>query len=52
VLVASSGAAVADSLVVIEVIVLEDGLEVNRLDDVAEELNCDEEEGGGTLGMG
>ena len=65
-LLASSGAAVADVLVdvgrVIEVIVLEeddaelvdieeDGVELDRLDDIAEELNCEEEEGG-TLAMG
>ena len=65
-LLASSGAAVADVLVdvgrVIEVIVLEeddaelvdieeDGVEFNGLDDIAEELNCEEEEGG-TLAMG
>jgi hypothetical protein len=66
VLLASSGAAVADVLVdvgrVIEVTVLEeddaelvdieeDGVEFDRLDDIAEELNCEEEEGG-TLAMG
>ena len=66
-LLASSGTAVADVLVdvgrVIKVIVLEeddvelvdieeeDGVEFNRLDDIAEELNCEEEDGG-TLAMG
>jgi hypothetical protein len=55
VLLASSGTAVADvleeddaELVDIEE---EDEAELNRLDDTAEELNCEEEEGG-TLAMG
>ena len=56
VLLASSGTAVADVLVdvglVIKVIVLEeDEVEFNRLDDITEEPNCEEEEGG-TLAMG
>jgi hypothetical protein len=55
VLLASSGAAVAGvleeddaELVDIEE---EDGVEFNRLDDIAEELDCEEEEDG-TLAMG
>jgi hypothetical protein len=44
VLLASSGTAVADVLE-------EDEVEFNRLDDIAEEPNCEEEEGG-TLAMG
>jgi hypothetical protein len=61
VLLASSGTAVADVLVVLVVleeddaelvdIEEEDGVEFNGLDDTAEELNCEEEEEG-TLAMG
>jgi len=58
VLLASSGTAVADVLVVLEEddaelvdIEEEDGVEFNRLDDIAEELDCEEEEDG-TLAMG
>lgn len=57
-LLASSGTAVADVLVVLEEddaelvdIEEEDGVEFNRLDDIAEELDCEEEEDG-TLAMG
>lgn len=54
-LLASSGAAVADVLEEgdAELVDIEEGDEVefNRLDDIAEELNCEEEEGG-TLAMG
>jgi hypothetical protein len=55
VLLASSGAAVADALEEDDAELVdieeEDGVEFNRLDDIAEELNCEEEEGG-TLAMG
>jgi hypothetical protein len=58
VLLASSGTAVANVLVVLEEddaelvdIEEEDGVEFNRLDDIAEELDCEEEEDG-TLAMG
>jgi hypothetical protein len=58
VLLASSGTAVANVLVVLEEddaelvdIEEEDGIEFNGLDDIAEELDCEEEEDG-TLAMG
>ena len=55
VLLASSGTAVADVLEEDDVELVdieeEDEVEFNRLDDIAEELNCEEEEGG-ILAMG